>query len=177
MTPELAVKEPSAPVPVRFQNVGQIFEQIEKRFQQIAQRAYQLFEENGRMDGHDLDHWLKAESELLKPVPVELEESDNEFVVRADVPGFRPEELKVALDGSRIFISGKSESQKKEEKKEGKIIYSEQTSKEISRVVTLPAEVIPEQATANLKDGRLEITVAKTQAAKGAEKKIAVRAA
>lgn len=30
----------------------------------IAQRAYELFQERGREDGHDLDDWLRAEREL-----------------------------------------------------------------------------------------------------------------
>jgi hypothetical protein len=30
----------------------------------IAQRAYQLYEEQGRQDGHALEHWLKAEREV-----------------------------------------------------------------------------------------------------------------
>lgn len=29
--------------------------------QQIQQRAYQLYEQRGRTDGHDLDDWLRAE--------------------------------------------------------------------------------------------------------------------
>jgi len=32
--------------------------------QQIQQRAYELYEERGRTDGHDVDDWLQAESEI-----------------------------------------------------------------------------------------------------------------
>ena len=31
---------------------------------QIRVRAYQLYEDRGRDDGHDLDDWLQAEAEL-----------------------------------------------------------------------------------------------------------------
>jgi hypothetical protein len=31
---------------------------------QIRARAYQLYEERGRDDGHDLDDWFQAEAEL-----------------------------------------------------------------------------------------------------------------
>jgi hypothetical protein len=34
--------------------------------EEIAQRAYALYEMRGREDGHDLDDWLKAERELLE---------------------------------------------------------------------------------------------------------------
>jgi hypothetical protein len=33
----------------------------------IEVRAYELFEQRGREDGHDLDDWLQAESELIMP--------------------------------------------------------------------------------------------------------------
>ena len=31
----------------------------------VRQRAYQLYEERGRQDGHDLEDWLRAETEIL----------------------------------------------------------------------------------------------------------------
>jgi Protein of unknown function (DUF2934) len=31
---------------------------------QIRARAYELYEEGGKEDGHDLDDWLRAEAEL-----------------------------------------------------------------------------------------------------------------
>jgi Protein of unknown function (DUF2934) len=34
--------------------------------EEIAQRAYALYEARGREDGHDLDDWLEAERELLE---------------------------------------------------------------------------------------------------------------
>jgi hypothetical protein len=32
--------------------------------QQIQQRAYELYEQRGRTDGHELDDWLQAECEI-----------------------------------------------------------------------------------------------------------------
>lgn len=32
--------------------------------QKIRQRAYELYEERGRQDGHELDNWLRAEEEI-----------------------------------------------------------------------------------------------------------------
>ncbi len=36
-------------------------------YQQIEVRAYELFEQRGREHGHDLDDWLRAESEVTMP--------------------------------------------------------------------------------------------------------------
>ena len=35
--------------------------------QEIRVRAYELFEQRGREDGHELDDWLQAEAELTMP--------------------------------------------------------------------------------------------------------------
>ncbi len=48
---------PAPPKPV------QAPEQIE---QLIRQRAYELFEQRGKEDGHDFDDWIAAESEVLR---------------------------------------------------------------------------------------------------------------
>jgi hypothetical protein len=34
---------------------------------QIRLRAYELYELRGREDGHDVDDWLQAESDIVKP--------------------------------------------------------------------------------------------------------------
>jgi hypothetical protein len=35
--------------------------------QEIRVRAYELFEQRGRESGHDLDDWLQAEAEIVRP--------------------------------------------------------------------------------------------------------------
>jgi hypothetical protein len=41
-------------------------EPIELNEAEIAAAAYQLYEDNGREDGHDLEHWLAAEDALRR---------------------------------------------------------------------------------------------------------------
>lgn len=139
-------------------------------YDKIAQRAFSFFGDDGWIHGHDLDHWLKAESEFLTPVSVELSETDTEVSVRAEVPGFSEKDLEIGVEPGRLFIKGKVE--KKSEEKKKKTIYSEISSNEIFRSVSLPADVDPEEVTAVLKNGVLEITMAKAVPAK----KVAVTA-
>jgi hypothetical protein len=40
---------------------------------QIAQRAYQLYEARGRVEGYDVQDWLQAEDELLTEMGYEVE--------------------------------------------------------------------------------------------------------
>jgi HSP20 family protein len=131
-------------------------------YDKVAKRAFSIFESNGRSSGHDLDDWLKAESEFLCSVPVELTETDAEFTVRAEVPGFTEKELEIVAEPGRLFITGKSEK-KAEEKKKKETIYSEISEKEIFRSFLLPAEIDPEKVNAVLKNGVLEITMPKAK--------------
>ncbi len=43
----------------------------------IARRAYELFEARGLQHGHDWEDWFRAESELLRPVPVSFRSQQN----------------------------------------------------------------------------------------------------
>lgn len=125
----------------------------------IARRAFDLFTWSGFTEGHDLDDWLKAESELLQPVPLAVTETDDEVTIRAEVPGFTEKDVQVKVDAHRVFIAGKREESA--EKKKGKTIYAERRSNEICREFDLPTEIDPEKVTAELKDGVLEISLAK----------------
>jgi hypothetical protein len=49
LTPAPKFEEPTVLIPIE---------------QRIRQRAYQLYEQRGRTDGHDLDDWLRAEREI-----------------------------------------------------------------------------------------------------------------
>jgi DUF2934 family protein len=51
---------PSAPIKADLQKLDSGVELQD----QIRARAFQLYEQRGRDDGHDLDDWLQAEAEL-----------------------------------------------------------------------------------------------------------------
>jgi HSP20 family protein len=138
------------------ENVLDRFEQV---YDSIAKRAFEIFNDNGRWFGNDLSDWLKAESELLHPLHLEINETEQALNVRAEVPGFTAKELDIRVDGNRLTISGKHES--KEESTKGKTIYSERCAKEILRSVDLPSDVEGSKVNATLKDGVLNIELPK----------------
>ncbi len=45
---------------------NQITQSTSELQEQIRRRAYELYEQRGRDDGHELDDWLLAESELAQ---------------------------------------------------------------------------------------------------------------
>ena len=116
-----------------------VFEQFDRIYDSIARRAFEIFSGDGYGFGHDLEHWFKAESELLHPVHMEVAESEEAVSVTAEVPGFEAKDLEIKLEPTRLTVSGKRET--KEEKKKGKTTYREHCANEILRIVDLPAEV------------------------------------
>jgi HSP20 family protein len=154
-----------APVPARAIGQQDVFERFNQIYNSIACRAFEIFDNNGRSFGNELDDWFKAESELLHPVHVRMAESDDALTVEAEVPGFEAKDLKINLEPRRLTISGKKET--KEEQKKGKAVYQEQCSNEILRVIDLPAEVDASKAAATLKNGMLELQMPKSLKTKG----------
>jgi HSP20 family protein len=159
-----AMQPAKGTVPVKQPASRDVFDQIQQTYDSIARRAFDLFNDNGRWLGHELDDWFRAESELLHPVHLEIAESDDSLTVRAEVPGFSTKELEINVEPRKLMISGKHEAQ--EESKKGKTIYSERCAKEILRVVDLPAEVDSSKVSATLKDGILNIELPKAAHAK-----------
>jgi HSP20 family protein len=111
-----------------------------------------------------LDHWFRAESELLHPVHLEIAESDDNLTVRAEVPGFSTKELEINVEPRKLTILGKHEAQ--EESKKGKTIYCERCAREILRIADLPSEVDGSKVSAILQDGVLNIELPKAAHAK-----------
>lgn len=159
-----AMQPAKTSVPVKQIETENVFDRIQQVYDSIAQRAFDIFETNGRWFGRELDDWLQAESQLLHPVHLEIAESDDNLSVRAEVPGFSTKELEINVEPRRLTITGKHEA--KEEGKKGKTIYSERCAKEILRSFDLPAEIDSSKVTATLKDGVLNIELPKAAHAK-----------
>jgi len=166
MSPQAAtaMQSAKAPVAVKQSTTGDVFDRIQQIYGEIARRAFEIFDNNGRWFGNDLEDWFRAESELLHPVHLEIAESDDNLSVRAEVPGFSTKELEINVEPRRLTIAGKHEAQ--EENKKGKTIYSERCAREILRVVDLPVEVDSSKVSAILKDGILKMELPKAAHAK-----------
>jgi len=159
-----ALQTVKAPVPVKQSTTDDVFDRIQKTYDSIARRAFEIFDSNGRWLGHELEDWFRAESELLHPVHLEITETEEKLAVRAEVPGFTNKDLTIDVEPQRLTIAGKHVAQ--EENKKGKTVYSERCAKEILRVVHLPAEVDSSKVNATLKDGVLNIEMPKVAQAK-----------
>jgi HSP20 family protein len=90
---------------------------------------------------------------------VELKETKDAYVFKADLPGVQEKDLDVSLTGNRIQISGRREE---EERREDERYYAyERTYGAFTRSFTLPEGANAEEVSAELKDGVLHVKVPK----------------
>jgi HSP20 family protein len=91
------------------------------------------------------------------------DEKDN-FVVKAELPGMKKEDIQISLHEGVLTISG--ERKQERETKEGETFRSERYFGRFQRSVTLPAMVNANAVKATYKDGVLTIDLPKAEEAK-----------
>jgi HSP20 family protein len=105
-------------------------------------------------------------------VPIDLEETDKEVSVRAEIPGVSADDLQLSIQGNALVISG--EKKESSEKHDGGYYFQERRFGSFRREVPLPTAVDADNVRAEYKDGVLQVTLNKSQEA--LPKRIAVRA-
>jgi HSP20 family protein len=99
------------------------------------------------------------------------EDNDN-YYVRAELPGLRADELNISVTGDTISISG--ERKLPVEDKKARYHRREREAGKFSRIVSLPTQVDTDKVQARCADGILTVLLPKAEAAK--PKQIAVKA-
>lgn len=104
--------------------------------------------------------------------PVDVAETQDKILVRAEVPGVRQEDIQIEFENGLLTIRG----ERKIEKSEGLTWHRvERVYGNFSRSFTLPRTVDPEKITATYREGILEIEVPKREEAKPKNIRIAVQ--
>ena len=96
-------------------------------------------------------------------LPVDIRQTDSEFVIEASVPGFKPEQVEVTFEDGTLTIKGQRSSESEEKK--GEYVRRERRHASVYRRVGLPAEVRADEISASFDNGVLRITVPRAQKA------------
>ena len=105
-------------------------------------------------------------SESVKYPRVDLQEHDQAFVLVADLPGMKQEDINVTVEDHVLTLQGtREEEQKAQHGQNGSAQYTERSSGTFCRRFTLGAAVDAEKITATYKDGVFEVQMPKTAAA------------
>ena len=124
----------------------------------IARRAYELFEDHGRTNGHDIDDWTEARVEVVRAYRHELKESADAIIFKAELPcSFTTEQLNVSVEPRRLMLSG--ETQLDVIRGGDTPAHMEKRTQAIFGMEELPVDVDPSRAAANLKGDLLEVVM------------------
>ena len=103
-------------------------------------------------NGGTLRRWMPA---------MDLVESGDHFVLRADLPGMGEEDVKIELEDGTLTISGERKAE--HETKEEGYYRVERAFGSFSRSLTLPKGVNPDQVSASFDRGVLEVRIPKPE--------------
>jgi HSP20 family protein len=108
---------------------------------------------------------------VLPRMKLDVAEKNGAYVVSAELPGVRKEDIQVTIDGAQVTLSAEVKREKEVEKDE-RVLHTERSYGKVSRSFTLPQEVDEAKAEARFREGVLELTLPKKAAA--ARKQLAI---
>jgi HSP20 family protein len=100
-------------------------------------------------------------------------QTENDVIVKAEIPGVSKEDLKLYIDENSVRFSGQTKREK--EFKDEDAYRTERYYGSFSRTIPLPVEVKSEKAKAEYKDGILSIVVPKVEPSKGKGRRIDIQ--
>jgi len=106
----------------------------------------------------------RGEGPTVKVPAIDVSETDSEYLVRAEMPGLSQDNIEVSLDNGVLTISGKRETENREENE--KVHRIERTYSAFERRIAVPRTVDPDRVSATYKDGVLEVRLPKTEESK-----------
>ncbi len=94
---------------------------------------------------------------------VDIAETDQAFVIKAEVPEVKKDDVKITVDNGILSICGE---RKREKEEQGKTFHRvERFYGQFTRSFTLPENVDEDNITATFKDGMLSLEIPKTEKA------------
>ncbi len=155
----VAKSQGQAPVKSKAQYVSP-FDEMERMMEQFFDRGSWA---------NPFQFYRPTWSELKPPFEgrtpkVDIINRDKELLVKAELPGVKKDDLDVSITKDSVTI--KATCKQEEEKEEGEYHRRELSSGEFLRTLPLPTEVDGAKAKASFKDGLLELTLPKVEAAK-----------
>lgn len=109
---------------------------------------------------------VRREATGAVPVRIDVTENDKGYVVKAEVPGVKKDDIHVTIEGNQVSIS--AEVKRESEQKEGdRLLHTERYYGSVYRSFTLPTELDESSSEAKYDGGVLELKLAKKPATAG----------
>ena len=141
-------------------SLSDVFNQVQS---QIRERAYQIFLDRDPGVADPTADWLSAESELLKPVELQLKEQKKNIVAECSLKGFSPKDIEIEVEDRKLRVFGCHVESHTDDTEDGRTESSEKRSY-FFQSTTLPAAVDVQKSHAKLfKNGNLKVTLPKVE--------------
>jgi HSP20 family protein len=99
-------------------------------------------------------------------LPVDVSTTADELIVKASLPGWKPEDVEVSVEGRTLTISGQTQETREDNDSDQGYLVREIHRGSFSRSLTLPESLEPDKATANFENGILTLRIPKAEQAK-----------
>jgi HSP20 family protein len=139
----------AAPAPERWQPFSE-FEQVTERMRRLLEQTFGGFSWPAQF----------AETTGWSPL-VDIEEADDAYVVEADLPGVKHEDVNIELVGNELMITGET----KEREHKGTVRKRSRRTGRFEYRVSIPDQIDAERIEANLAEGVLTVRVPKSERA------------
>lgn len=126
-------------------------EELERRFDEMMGRPFASL-------------WRRSAVERGWMPPIEMYEKDDHFMVRAELPGMKKEDIDISVVGDTLTIKGERKAE--EEVKEDDYYVCERSYGSFQRSLTFPTAVDTKSIEAKFSDGILEVSLPKSQEVK-----------
>lgn len=128
------------------------------KMMQSFQRDFENFWDTSKRIGSEMK--ARARTAISPAMPsVDLEDKGKLFQLTVDLPGFKKENVQIELTDDSVTISAKRSAREDEEGKN--FVRRERSSQMFYRKISLPEEVISDEANAKLDNGVLEVILPK----------------
>jgi HSP20 family protein len=103
-----------------------------------------------------LDEWMDGRERVWTPA-IDVMRKDHELILRADTPGFKPEEVKIEVEDDILTVVGEHTEQ--EEHTDEEYVRRERRYGSFARSVRLPERVDAKKIKATTHDGIIEVMI------------------
>lgn len=114
-------------------------------------------------------------AEAIRQPLIDLTDNGKEYVVKAEIPGIKKEDLSIEVTENGIEISGETKVEQSEEDKSAGYIRKERRYARFYRSLPLPDKVVADKTDAELKDGVLTVKLPKAAPPEKKTKKVQVK--
>lgn len=108
---------------------------------------------------------FEASANMPGEIKIDVIENDNDYQVRAEIPGAKKEDIRITVDGNFVSISAEMKKEKEEKSKAGRVLLKETSYGSVTRGFSLASEIDDKGVVAKLEEGVLKLTLPKREGA------------